>query len=328
MLTDSAPDPFRERSAAMAGRSIYLLGSRIEFRSNSRELLSLVDAAYQNLPRHRISSRVPELRITLWLSPAGGPGAGAREPPPLSTLSGAGLLGAATGSSSFLILAPEERAAIVVVSSAMLRFPYHTRYELIEFAVFTLAARVQRLVPLHAACVGKRGRGILLLGGTGAGKSTAALQCALAGFDFLSEDAVFLAPATMLATGVPNFFHLRAESLRWVERSVAAMIRHSPIIRRRSGVAKFEVDLRQEPFRLAARLKIVGVVVLTRRRAGQSLLRPLPRAQLLAMIAEQRAYGAGEIEWRLFKKALRVPAFELRRGQHPREAAEALETLL
>jgi hypothetical protein len=328
MLTDSPPDPFRGRSLAMAGRSMFLLGCRIEFRSNSRELLSLVDAAYQNLPRQRISRGVAELCITLWLSPAGGPGAGAREPPPLSTLSGAGFLGAATGSSNFLMLAPEQRAAIVVVSSEMLRFPYHTRYELIEFAVFTLAARVQRLVPLHAACVGKRGRGILLLGGSGAGKSTAALQCALAGFDLLSEDAVFVAPATMLATGVPNFFHLRAESLQWVERPVAAMIRHSPIIRRRSGVEKFEVDLRQETFRVTARLKIVGVVFLTRRRAGQSLLRPLPRAQLRGRLAEQRAYGAGEIEWRLFQKALRVPAFELRRGQHPREAADALATLL
>jgi serine kinase of HPr protein (carbohydrate metabolism regulator) len=54
---------------------------------------------------------------------------------------------------------------------------YLTRYELIEFAVFTLAQRVQGLVPLHAACVGRAGRGLLLMGGSGAGKSTLALHC-------------------------------------------------------------------------------------------------------------------------------------------------------
>lgn len=312
----------------MAGRSIHLLGSRVEFRSNSPKLLSLVDAAYQNLPRRRNSTLAPQMRITLWLSAAGGRAAGAREPPPLSTLSGAGLIGAAPESSSFVIVSPKERAAIVAVSSEMLRFPYHTRYELIEFAVSSLSVRVQRLVPLHAACVGKRGRGILLLGRTGAGKSTAALQCALAGFELLSEDAVFVAPATLRAMGVPNFLHLRAGSLQWVERPVAAMIRSSPVIRRRSGTEKFEVDLRQEPFRLAARMKIVAVVFLTRRRAGRSLLRPLSNAQLLAGIADQQAWGAGAVEWRLFSKALRVPAFELRRGRHPREAADALGTLL
>ena len=36
-------------------------------------------------------------------------------------------------------------------------------------AVFTLAARVQQLVPLHAACVGLKGRGVLIMGASGAG---------------------------------------------------------------------------------------------------------------------------------------------------------------
>jgi hypothetical protein len=328
MLTAPLPDPFRERSPAMGRRFIHLLGSRVEFKSNSGELLRLVDAAYQNLPRHRLAARAPDLSITLWLSPPASGGLASHQPPPLELVSGAGLIGAATGSSNFLMLAPAEHAAVVVVSPDMLRFPYHTRYELIEFAVFTLAARVQRLVPLHGACVGKRGRGILLLGDSGAGKSTVALQCALAGFDFLTEDAVFVNSALM-ATGVPNFFHLRADSLQWVDRAVATMIRRSPVIRRRSGVEKFELDLRKAAFRLSPSLKIAAVAFLTRRRGGQSLLRPLPKAQLLDRIRDQQAYGAGQLQWRQFiKNAARVPAFELYRGRHPREAADALAALL
>ncbi len=135
---------------------------------------------------------------------------GARaEPNPLQMMSGAGLIGAATGSSTFMVVSPETRGALVAVAPGMLRFPYHTRYELIEFAVFTLASRVQGLVPLHGACVGRAGCGVLLLGPSGAGKSTVTLQCLLEGLGFSRRDSVFVVPDTLLATGVSSFLHVR-----------------------------------------------------------------------------------------------------------------------
>jgi hypothetical protein len=51
------------------------------------------------------------------------------------------------------------------------------------------------LFSLHAACVtDAQGRGIVLAGPTGAGKSTLALALARAGAGFLSDDVVFLSP--------------------------------------------------------------------------------------------------------------------------------------
>jgi hypothetical protein len=214
----------------------------------------------------------------------------------------------------------------------MLRFSYHTRYELIEFAVFTLAARAQRLVPLHAACVGRGDRGILLVGPSGSGKSTVALHCLLNGLDFLSEDSVFVAPNTMLATGVANFLHVRTDSLDWLGRSrVAAAIRKSPVIRRRSGIEKFEVNLRGDGFRLAkSPLRIVGTVVLSPESAGhRSLLKPIATSAVLANLTDNQAYAASQAQWREFSTNMSsINAFELRRGRHPNEAAEALRSLL
>jgi hypothetical protein len=46
--------------------------------------------------------------------------------------------------------------------------------------------------PLHAALVARRGRGALLVGEGGSGKTTASLACLLAGFDFLGDDYVSL----------------------------------------------------------------------------------------------------------------------------------------
>jgi hypothetical protein len=239
MIPDLLADPFGERSHTIARRRLHLLGGRVVFESANPELLRLVDAAYADLPRHRLSARTPELRVGLVLtSSSSRRGHRRAEPPPLQMLSAIGFAGGATPSSSFVVVSPRAGTAIVSVPGSMLRFPYHTRYELIEFAVFTLAARSQGLVSLHAACVGRAGRGILLMGPTGSGKSTLTLQCMLQGFEILSEDSVFVAPGRMLATGVPNFLHVQAESLRWLRGTQdAAAIRNSPVIRRRSGIA-------------------------------------------------------------------------------------------
>jgi len=340
MVPDLESDPFGERSPVLVNKRLLLLGGRFQFESNSRELIRLVDSAYADLPRQRLSTRVPNFRIKLLLtSPGKAYGSvrgrhalGRSEPPPFTMLHGAGLLGGATNSSNFVMLSPRERAALVVVSPQMLRFPYHTRYELIEFAVFTLAARAQRLVPLHAACVGQRGRGILLMGASGAGKSTLALHCLLDGFEFLSEDSVFVASKTMLATGVANFLHIRADSLSWLgqSREVAA-IRKSPVIERRSGVKKFEVDLRRDPFRLAkSPLKIEAVVFLSSQSAGvRPLLKPLPRSELFANLEATQAYGASQLQWGSFRRNVsHLDAFELRRGRHPLDGVDALRALL
>jgi hypothetical protein len=143
----------------------------------------------------------------------------------------------------------------------------------------------------------------------------------LDGLDFLSEDSVFVAPDTMLATGVANFLHVRADSLGWLGRSrEAAAIARSPVIRRRSGVEKFEVDLRRGRFQLAkSPLRIVGVVFLS----------SLSKSDLRANLAFEQAYGASQPQWRTFDRNLsHLGAFELRRGRHPLEAVEALRSLL
>jgi hypothetical protein len=330
-ISELDSDPFEERSVVGMYRDIHLLGARVRFESNSEDLLRLVDLAYAGLPRHRLSRVAPRLRVRLVLTSPGRSRASV-EPAALQMLSGAGLLAGATKSSSFVVVSPHEQGALVVVSPRMLRFPYHTRYELIEFAVFTLAARVQKLVALHGACVGRAGRGVLLLGPSGAGKSTLTLQALIAGMEILSEDSVFVVPDTLLATGVSNFLHVRADSLRWIEqRRHLAQIRKSPVIRRRSGVRKHEIDLRCAAYQLAERpLKICAIVFLSAQRAAaRPLLKQLLFAQALPLLVREQAYAANQPPWTLFARTLsRVPFFELRRGQHPSESVGALRELM
>jgi hypothetical protein len=348
---DLLSDPFGERRRLLVGKPMALLGAQVRFESNDRRLLELAAEAFAGLPPHRLARAAeskarprragrtapqappasPDLRVVLRLTPRPR-GRKRSEPPPLAMLSGAELLAGAPDESSFVALSPASGSGLVVVPEPMLRFAYHTRYELIEFAVYTLAARTQGLAALHAACVGRDCGGVVLMGASGSGKSTVALHCLLRGLDFLSEDAVFVQPSTMLATGAANFLHVRSDTLRWLGRTrAAAAIRRSPVIRRRSGVRKFEVDLRRGGFKLArAPLKLESIVFLSARSAGGgSLLRPLGREDLLARLESAQAYAAGQPEWPAFRRgAAALAAFELRRGRDPNESVDALESLL
>ena len=234
---------------------------------------------------------------------------------------------------NFVALSPEQRTALIAVSPDMLRFPYHIRYEMLEFAVYVLASRVQGLVPLHAACVGRSGHGILLLGPSGSGKSTVSLHCLFQGLDFLAEDSVLVKPNGLLATGIANFLHIRPDSLRFLDKPCQAAVTRSTssVIRRRSGVEKLEIDLRHPPYRLAgAPLRIGAVVFVSPGRAGVSnILAPLRKTRLTHQLAASQRYAANQPGWDDFSRQVSgLPAFELRRGRHPLQAVEALEKVL
>ncbi len=322
-------DPFGERSPGRWSRQLQLLGGRFEFRSDSEELLALVDHAYRGLPAHRMAEGGADFLIELRLNDSTSLAAMA-EPPEARMQGGAGFLCVLMDAAHLAIACPASRRGLVSVSREMLqRFAYHARYELIEFLVFTLASRAQGLVPLHAGCVGAQGRGALLVGESGAGKSTLGLHCMLEGLDFLTEDASFVAPQDLRVTGVANFLHLRFDALGFLDDSLRALAAASPVIRRRSGVEKYELDLRQGWARLAPEaLRLEHIVMVSTESAGP-LLSPLAPDELLARLTRSQPYAAHQPGWPLFvERVRRLHGHQLRRGSHPREAAQALRGLL
>jgi hypothetical protein len=329
---DADADPFRERNGPAFSVRKQILGGDFRFDSASAALLRVVEAAYADLPPHRLPVAAPEFRIELRLLPRQTSPQRA-EPPPVRMQSGAGLLCGVMDASNYVVLAPAQRQGLVVASEEMLDRPYHLRYELVEFAVFTLAARGLGLVPLHGACVGRHGRGVLLLGASGAGKSTLALHSLLGGLDFLAEDAVFVQPETLLATGVANYLHVQADALRHVDDRVARhWLDRSPRIHRRSGVEKFEADLRQGPGRLAASpLALAGAVFVSAETAcdADALLSPLRADDVAGRLRADQSYAATQPGWDCFEQQLiRRGVHELRRGRHLRDAVAALHRLL
>ena len=76
------------------------------------------------------------------------------------------------------------------------------------------------LVELHASCVAKDQRGLVLIGPSGSGKSTLAMAMTEAGFSFLSDDRIFCSrkQGRLLAWGMPRPLKLRREAAVWFEQ--------------------------------------------------------------------------------------------------------------
>jgi hypothetical protein len=218
------------------------------------------------------------------------------------------------------------------MSRAMLRHAYHARYELVELAIVTLASRKQALVPLHAACVGVRAAAVLLMGSSGAGKSTLALHALSNGMQVLSEDSAFVELGSLRVTGLPNYLHLQPSALDLLpDGALLDAVRRSPMIERRSGARKFEVDLRQLPGRIArAPLRLAATVFLSRQSATRSsILMALGRKELLARLRREQPYAAGLSNWHQFERRIgALPAYVLRRTAHPDVAVRQLQALL
>jgi hypothetical protein len=320
-------DPFGEQEAARYAWDAQLLGAHFLFECDDARLHGLVRQAFNALPPHRLRPKVPSLRVRLALLPD----KRGRGVPPVATRGAPGLLLGAGDGSAVIAVAPREHSALLVVPPRLLDHAYHLRYELLEFAVYLLAARTQELVPLHAGCVARAGQAVLLVGQSGAGKSTLTLHCLSAGMDFLAEDSVLVEPQSMRATGLPSFLHLRADSMRFLDRRAARRLRASPVIRRRSGVRKYEVDLRLTPYRLVvAPPRIVATVLLVPSApAARCRLRPLGARALSAAMRREQLYARGQPRWEEFlRRLMRLPSFTLYRGKHPAQSVAALEALL
>jgi hypothetical protein len=327
-LAAPPPDPFGEHRPRSTQR-LRLLGGDFEFEADHPRLQQIVREAYAGLPPHRLNGRAPRFRVRLTAAP--GRSARRGEPGLIRPLAGDGLLCGVMDGASFAALTPADRAGLIVVARDLLAHGYHVRYELLEFAVYVLAARARQLVPLHAACLTHAGAGVLVLGASGSGKSTLVLQAVLSGLKLVGEDSVLVQPQGLRATGIASYIHVRPDALRFLARDQRrALLRHSARIRRRSGVAKLEIDVRGEQARLApAPAPIRAVVFLSRRRGQRELLHALPAAQMLRRLAGSQRYAARQPGWNDFcARIARLRGYELRRGAHPQEAVERLRILL
>lgn len=142
--------------------------------------------------------------------------------------------------------------------------------------------RSQCLVALHAAAVTKNGRGVLLAGVPGSGKST--LTCALLarGFGYCADDTALLTAPPMRVRGVPTRLGLKEGS--WpVVRELWPEVDTLPIYRRADGKrVRYLLPQVHLPAARSGKAQTAHVLVFpSYQKDSSTIMRPLRRADAL-----------------------------------------------
>jgi hypothetical protein len=92
---------------------------------------------------------------------------------------------------NFLIADLKKGRALGKVTETTVRSPEYFRYFFLEAATLSMIASL-RAAAIHAACVSVDGKGILLCGDSGDGKSTLAYAGSKAGWTYVADDSTYL----------------------------------------------------------------------------------------------------------------------------------------
>jgi hypothetical protein len=179
---------------------------------------------------------------------------------------------------------------------------------------------------IHAACVSKNGKGILLCGETGAGKTTLAYACARTGWTYTSDDTSYLINNADSPRVIGHSHRVR---FRPSAKQLFPELEGYAVTPRMEGKPSIEVPIAQLPIRhTAAEIDVHSIIYLKRQPSAAGKLVLLPNGT-----ASRRAgddlYSAGQIRAKHLKslEALReIPTYEL--DYYDLDAAiETLESL-
>ena len=222
------------------------------------------------------------------------------------------LYSAVSDPDNFALMDLEQLSAGFFLSDATVRDHTALRWFYLEAIAYMLLAQ-RYAVPVHSACVARRGRGVMLAGPSGAGKSTLSFACAKAGWTFVSDDCVFLVPQSeaRLAIGRPGQARFRMDApalFPELERYVA----------RARPNGKISVEAPMQDFAeidTAARVTVESLVLLEREKdVAPGLLRMDPEEAISRLLAGGPSYGAqvNAIHERTVWRLVEAPAYRMR----------------
>ena len=164
----------------------FPLGFPLRVLSNSADVLAAAKESWDWF--HPVFHREP-LEILLYVKP--GTGTDGPLPPAPTFMQKGPLLLQAADFDNFFIADLNMGRALGKVTEAAAASPKYLRWHFIEAAALCMMSTL-RAVAVHAACVRVGGKGILLCGDSGDGKSTLAFAGARSGWTYVTDDASYI----------------------------------------------------------------------------------------------------------------------------------------
>ena len=276
-------DPLQHRVELPLDALLHPLGYPLHLTTNAAEV---IDAARESwaLFEPAFAERPIELRVAVSTDERT-----ALPPPPVFRAQGH-LLSIISDSANFAVCDCEAGFAYCWLSPGAARARTWVRHYFLDAIAYIILSH-QHLTAIHAACVMKNGCGVLLCGGTGAGKTSLSYACARAGWTYLSDDASFLLRRSPEATvlGKPH-------QLRFLENAEELFpeLASRPVLADANGARRIELRPSEIPGIQTAARCTAGALVFLRRGDGGPDLLPISRAEARRrLLAELPVYEAG-----------------------------------
>lgn len=309
-------DPLRLSVALDRSGAYYPAGFRVEIATNSRDVLEAAEEAWgPDCPEYACEP----LRFRVLVEPEGG----------LSQLPSHRLHGhlysIVSDPQNFAHIDLQSQFAFIHVSEKTAEDHSWLRWFFVESTAYVMLAQ-RYIVPVHAACVARGGRGILLSGASGAGKSTLSYACARAGWTFVTDDATWLLPdhPERVAIGRPRQARFRMDAPGLFPELEGYAARARP-----NGKIGIEVPLAELPrIRTAGRASISGIVFLERGPGAAGAHEMSGAEAVERLLADMPSYGSAvdAMHERTVGRLAGAPAWRMR-YETLEEAISILETL-
>jgi len=165
------------------------------------------------------------------------------------------------------------------------------RYHFLESS-FWLMAVPMYLTPIHGACVNLGGKGVLLCGDSGAGKSSLAYACARSGWSFLSDDSSNLVRRSNGRTVIGNPYQIR---FRPSAVDLFPELLNQRVSPRITGKLSIELVTQTIPKIRTISESPVNLIVFLNRRRGPAELVSFSRRKAFAWFEQEICYGSQEV---------------------------------
>jgi hypothetical protein len=295
--------------------AFHPLGFSMELRTNSPSILSLARVLWSVFePRPQLDMR--PIRVDVHVVDAAmleSDEDGAKEecPPAPSVRFMMPLIVTVSDAHNFSVGNLEEGWTRVVVARSTENHRNYLGYFFLGAAPLCHIASAHA-TPIHAGCVAFKGRGILLCGDSGAGKSSLSYACARAGWTYITDDASYLLHEADGRTVTGNCHQVR---FRPTAGKLFPEVEGLAITPRAAGKPSIEMPTASLPWmRCASTASIQYLVFLNRRVAAPQALAPY-RKDVARHFLRQVVFGTAEslaAHHRSIERLLSAQVLELR----------------
>jgi len=295
-------DPLQSTLALPLQAEYFPMGYALRIATNSERVLSTAARIWSRYPR---LSREPAVRLNIAVA------ADELSPPPPPLFRGRGhLFSIVANRSNFATADLRDGSGFACFTDNISRDYLH--YHFLEPLAYVLIA-ARYLTFAHAACVALRGRGILLCGDSGAGKTCLAFECARKGWTFLSGDATAIVRGRDDHRILGRPFEIR---FRESARRLFPELERYPRAIRPNGKDDIEIDPRDLHLRVALKGTASYVVFLERSpHSIRASVEAFPRNDALSRLEQAICFGDESIrdeQRRSLAALLALPTIRLR----------------